>query len=174
MASNPQKPTAPLPLMAFSLGLALIVIYEVIKPDYGSTAAAIMVGCCVPFVLYFLISNRSDDGTHFVLDKHPAASLACWARRFVIGIMVLALLFAQPTLVTRSTALVVAGALLLLLLATPRWGSRFVPLAWAVMIGQLDLPRPVQAWQPWLFLASLIVVVVLAIRRAQRRAARPT
>jgi hypothetical protein len=67
----------------------------------------------------------------FVLDKHPAASLACWARRAVIFCMVLAFFFGQPgqAEAVRSTAWVVAGALLLILLATPRWGSRFAPMA---------------------------------------------
>jgi hypothetical protein len=167
MASNPQKPTAPMPLMVFSMGLALIVIYEVIKPDYGSTAAAIMVGCCAPFVVYFLISNRSADGSHFVLDKNPPASLACWARRAVIFCMVLAFFFGQPrpAVTFRNTALVIAGVLFLLLLATPRWGSRFPPLAWAAVAVQFDMPP----LNPWLFLGTLVGVAVLAIWRYRRR-----
>jgi hypothetical protein len=156
-----------MPLMVFSMGLALIVLYELIKPDYGSTGAAIMVGCWAPFVVYFLISNRSADGKHFVLDKHPPASLACWARRAVIFCMVLAFLFGTPVqaMAVRSTAWVVAGTLLLILLATPRWGSRFAPMAWAAVAVQFDM----SPLHPWLFLGTLLAVVVLAIWRHRRR-----
>jgi hypothetical protein len=156
-----------MPLMVFSMGLALIVIYEVIKPDYGSTAAAIMVGCYVPFVVYFLISNRSADGNHFVLNKNPPASLACWARRAVIFCMVLAFFGGQPgqAETVRNTAWVVAGVLLLILLATPRWGSRFAPLAWAAVGVQFDMPP----LHPWLFFGTLLAVAVLAIWRYRRR-----
>lgn len=167
MVFNPQKLVAPMPLMAISMGLALTVIYALVAHDYGRAAAAIVVACCVPFVLYYLVSNRSDDGQHFVLDKHPPASLACWARRAVIFCMVLAFFLGQPgqAEAVRSTALVVAGVLLLLLVCTPRWGSRFVPMAWAAVAVQFDIP-PLHSW---LFLGTLLAVAVLAIRRHRRR-----
>jgi hypothetical protein len=163
MESNPQKPMAPMLLMVVSMGLALTVLYALIARDHGNTAAAIMVTCCTPFVLYWLFSNRGAGGTHFVLDKDPAASLACWARRAVIFCMVLAFLFGTPAqaMAVRSTAWVVAGALLLILLATPRWGSRFAPMAWAAVAVQFDMPH----LHPWLFLGTLLAVVALAIWR---------
>lgn len=167
MASDPQKPMAPMPLMAVSMGLALVVLYALIAHDSDRLTAAVIVVCCAPFVLYWLLSNRSADGTHFVLDKHPAASLACWARRAVIFCMVLAFLFAQPGQVeaVSSTALVVAGVLLLLLLATPRWGSRFAPMAWAAVAVQFVMPP----LHPLLFLGTLVAVAALAIWRHRRR-----
>jgi hypothetical protein len=167
MASYSKKPMVPMLLMVVSMGLSLAMIYAMVAHDHGSTAGAIMVACCAPFVLYFLFSNRSADGKHFVPDKHPAASLACWARRAVIFCMVLAFLFGQPgqAEAVRITAWVVAGALLLLLLATPRWGSRFTPMAWAAVAVQFDIPRP----NPWLLLGTLLAVAVLAIWRYRRR-----
>jgi len=167
MASNPQKPTAPMPLMAVCMGLALVVLYALIAHDSDRITAAVMVVCCAPFVLYWLLSNRSADGTTFVLDKHPAASLSCWARRAVIFCMVLAFLFGPQGQVeaVRSTAWVVAGTLLLLLLATPRWGSRFAPMAWAAVAVQFKM-LPLH---PWLFLGTLLAVAVLAIWRHRRR-----
>ena len=167
MASNSQKPMAPMLLMVVSMGLALAVLYALIARDHGNTAAAVIVACCTPFVLYWLFRNRSVGGTHFVLDKHPAASLACWARRSAILCMVLAFLFGAPvqTMAVRSTAWVVAGSLLLILLATPRWGSRFAPLAWAAVAVQFDMPH----LHPWPFLGTLLAVAVLAIWRYRRR-----
>jgi hypothetical protein len=167
MASHPQKPMVPMPLMAASMGLALVVIYALIAHDSDSITAAVMVVCCAPFVLYWLLSNRNADGTHFVLDKHPAASLACWARRIVIFCMVLAFFFGQPGQAeeVRSTARVVAGALLLLLLATPRWGSRFAPMAWAAVAVQFVMPP----LHPWLFLGTLLAVVALESWRHRRQ-----
>ncbi|WP_071360115.1 hypothetical protein [Massilia timonae] len=157
----------PMPLMAVSIGLALVVIHALIAHDGDRITAAVIAVCCVPFVLYWLPSNRSADGPHFVLDKHPAPSLTCWARRAVIFCMVLAFLFAQPgqAEAVRSTAGLVAGALLLVLLATPRWGNRFAPMAWAAVAVQFVMPP----LHPWLFLGTLLVVAVLAIWRHRRR-----